>query len=179
MIVSIALADPGSPTPPSFQYTTGAFRDDQLQRFASEECGSPGSEFSLTHEWRHILEAGTAAGMSTRESSANSNFEYENPCEVFNDSECNFQSSANSMSRAHAQVDRKPSRTRSMELPQMSRVHDSSGSGQLKDGKSQYMAQHITTLPRHSAPLMHHERRQGVNYGTILNIHFLFLFPVS
>jgi hypothetical protein len=158
------LADRGKPTPPTFQYTSGAFRDDHLQNFVPEECGSPGSEFSLTHEWHHVLEAGTAAGMSTHDSSA-TNSEYENPYEVLNGSELGFGSDASSMSRSHAQVVRKPSRTRSMELPRMSRVHDCSTSGQLKDDKMQFMAQHITTLPRHSAPLMNREQGHGVNYG--------------
>ncbi|KAG0578613.1 hypothetical protein KC19_4G036700 [Ceratodon purpureus] len=149
--------------PKTFQFSSGAFRDDHLQDFTPEECGSPGSEFSLTHEWHHMLEAGTAAGMSTRDSSGNDS-DYENPYDALNGSEFGLGSVATSMSRSHAQVVRKPSRTRSMELPPKSRGHDGSGSGLLKDEKSQFMAHHITTLPRHSAPLMNRDQSQGVNY---------------
>lgn len=173
--VTICSADRGTSTTPTFQYTSGAFRDDHLQNIVPEECGSPGSEFSLTHEWHHMLEAGTAAGMSTRDSSAN-NSEYENPYEVLNGFELDLGSSPNSICRAHAQVVRKPSRTRSMELPRVSHVHYCLASGQLKDEKIQLMAKHITTLPRHSAPLMNHEQRQDVNYGNHLNVSLYLSF---
>ena len=168
--MTIDIADRRTSAPKTFQFSSGAFRDDHLQDFTPEECGSPGSEFSLTHEWHHMLEAGTAAGMSTRDSSGNDS-DYENPYDALNGSEFGLGSAATSMSRSHAQVVRKPSRTRSMELPPKSRGHDGSGSGLLKDEKSQFMAHHITTLPRHSAPLMNRDQSQGVNYGKSLNVH--------
>ncbi|KAG0591400.1 hypothetical protein KC19_1G172800 [Ceratodon purpureus] len=119
----------GTSVPPAFQYTSEAVGEEHVQCLSIDEYGSPRSEFSLTSEWQNMLAAGTAAGMSTRDSSGN-NSEFETPCEVLNISDLDLDSDV-SDPRSNPQVVRLPHRrTRSMELPD---THECFASGESKD----------------------------------------------
>lgn len=113
------------PSPPAFKQT-----NDHHENFNSEECGSPRSEFSLTFEWKHILAAGNAAGMSTRDPSA-SNFDYKARNGASNVSDAD--SDISNLGVLPQVVRRKPRRNWSMELPRVARILNRSGSGDLKD----------------------------------------------
>lgn len=119
------FADSDFPSPPAFKQT-----NDHHENFNSEECGSPRSEFSLTFEWKHILAAGNAAGMSTRDPSA-SNFDYKARNGASNVSDAD--SDISNLGVLPQVVRRKPRRNWSMELPRVARILNRSGSGDLKD----------------------------------------------
>lgn len=141
-----------TPSPSAFQYA-GAFRDDHLRGFAPEECGSPGSEFSLTSEWHNMVAAGTAAGMSTRGSTSNSSdFDTHGGLRR---SRLNLGSS-DYVVRTNPRVSRSACRTQSMELPRLARFSELS-TGRQFEGDT-HPAQ-IKTVG-HSAPLKRTYSRQ-------------------
>lgn len=118
----------GSSSPPAFLYTSENYKDDHP--FNADECCSPRSEFSVTSEWQYILAAANAAGMSTRDSSAN-NSDLETFYEVLNVSDFDINSAAGNR-YAHLDVVSKPYRTQSLELPRKKRLHERSASGEVK-----------------------------------------------
>lgn len=113
-----------SKSPPAFQYT-----DDHHENFNAQECKALRREFSLTSEWQQMLAAGNAAGMSTRDSSANHS-DLETQHEAVKVSNPN--SDISNPPPPPQTVSRKSRRTRSMDFKRVVRSLERSASGELK-----------------------------------------------